>query len=191
MKHLQLLTKSKTSKSDLQAFYLPIATAFLCALFISPAYATDAHTADKSSRIINLDPVFTHKLQISSSEDTSGQQAKTQNLLKMESKIADNDIHWLHGFSESNPTIKEESQYLYTGYKWNLADSDANQSGGHYVKLMGGLHREIKEEDNLSLQDLDATPLLIPAYGYQSDNVKTEVSLRRGTALQVDFGFIF
>ena len=176
--------RNKDSKRAPQVFSLPVAAGLLCALFISPAYA-----AGKDARVINLDPVFTHKLQISSSEDTSGQQAKAQNLLNMESKTTDKDVHWLHGFSESNPTIKEESQYLYTGYKWNIADSDTSQSGGHYVKLMGGLHNEVENE--VALQDINATPLLIPAYGYQSNNVKTEVSLRRGSALQVDFGFIF
>jgi len=45
---------------------------------------------------------------------------------------------------------------------------------------MGGLHHEVENE--LSLQDIETTPLVIPAYGYQSENVKTEVSLRKGSA---------
>jgi len=105
MKQLYILTKNNESKSGPQAFALPIAAAFLCALFISPAYA-----AGKNTRVINLDPIFTHKLQIASLEETSGQQINTQNQLNLESKTADNESHWLHGFSESNPTIKEESQ---------------------------------------------------------------------------------
>lgn len=188
MKQIQLLTKNNMSKNGSQAFSLPIAAAFLCALFVSPSYASG-----KDTDALNLHPTFAHKLQSSLDKQTNEPQAKDQSRLNTESKMADTITtdNWLHGFSESNPTIKEESQYLYTGYKWGLADSDANQSGGHYVKLMGGLHREIEAEENLSLQDIEATPLLIPAYGYQSNNVKTEVSLRRGTALQVDFGFIF
>ena len=179
--HMHILMRNKKSNNNPRAFSLPVIAGLLSALFIFPNYAV---ARDNSTS--NLNAIFTHNIHAPSSSKHFEINEDTVNIT--ESQNAD---LWQYGLADSSPTIKEKSQYLYAGYKWGLSNAGKAQPEQHYLKLTGGLHREVDDEQRMSLNELEATPLVRPTYGYQNKNYITEVSLEKGSTLQLNFGFIF
>lgn len=91
-----------------------------------------------------------------------------QNLLGYETRLQN---RYLLGFAMLDNAAGEDSQYAYLGREYRAFESDR-----WYYKLTGGLRHDFDEpgKDEISLNDLDAAPTIIPGIGYQYKNFNAE-----------------
>ena len=113
-----------------------------------------------------------------------------QDMLGVEFQMTDN---WVHGFAMFDNSYGQETQYLYTGYKWTFADMDEIETSHHYFKLTGGLMDGYKDEyqDKIPFNGMGVAPAIVPTYGYQYKNYMAEISLGGISVATVTVGFHF
>ena len=117
--------------------------------------------------------------------DPEPDHVNNQKMLGLESQMNNN---WVFGLVIFDNSFGQNSQYLYTGYKWDLFGSKL-----WYFKLTGGLLHGYKEpyEDKIPLNDLGVAPAIVPTLGFQYKFFVAEANLGGLAALTITAGIAF
>jgi hypothetical protein len=117
--------------------------------------------------------------------DPDPEHVNNQKMLGLESEMKNN---WVFGLAVFDNSFGQNSQYLYTGYKWDLFGSKL-----WYFKLTGGLLHGYKEpyEDKIPLNELGVAPAILPTLGFQYKFFVVEANLAGTAALTITAGIAF
>lgn len=117
--------------------------------------------------------------------DPEPEHVNNQKMLGLESEMKNN---WVFGLAVFDNSFGQNSQYLYTGYKWDLFSSKL-----WYFKLTGGLLHGYKEpyEDKIPLNGLGVAPAIVPTLGFQYKFFVAEANLGGLAALTITAGIAF
>ena len=117
--------------------------------------------------------------------DPDPDHVNNQKMLGLESEMKNN---WVFGLAVFDNSFGQNSQYLYTGYKWDLFGSKL-----WYFKLTGGLLHGYKEpyEDKIPLNELGVAPAILPTLGFQYKFFVVEANLAGTAALTITAGIAF
>jgi hypothetical protein len=117
--------------------------------------------------------------------DPEPDHVNNQKMLGLESQMKNN---WVFGLAIFDNSFGQNSQFLYTGYKWDLFGSKL-----WYFKLTGGLLHGYKEpyEDKIPLNDLGVAPAIVPTLGFQYKFFVAEANLGGLAALTITAGIAF
>ena len=114
--------------------------------------------------------------------DPDPDHVNNQKLLGLESQMKN---QWLFGLAVFDNSFGQNSQYLYTGYKWDLFGSER-----WYFKLTGGLLHGYKEpyDDKIPLNGLGVAPAIVPTLGFQYKFFVAEANLGGLAAMTITAG---
>ena len=117
--------------------------------------------------------------------DPEPDHVNNQKMLGLESQMKNN---WVFGLAIFDNSFGQNSQYLYTGYKWDLFGSNL-----WYFKLTGGLLHGYKEpyDDKIPLNQLGVAPAIVPTLGFQYKFFVAEANLGGLAALTITAGIAF
>jgi len=117
--------------------------------------------------------------------DPEPDHVNNQKMLGLESQMNNN---WVFGLAIFDNSFGQNSQYLYTGYKWDLFGSNL-----WYFKLTGGLLHGYKEpyDDKIPLNQLGVAPAIVPTLGFQYKFFVAEANLGGLAALTITAGIAF
>jgi hypothetical protein len=117
--------------------------------------------------------------------DEDPDHVNNQKMLGLESQMKN---QWLFGLAVFDNSFGQNSQYLYTGYKWDLFGSQL-----WYFKLTGGLLHGYKEpyEDKIPLNGLGVAPAIVPTLGFQYKFFVAEANLGGLAVLTITAGIAF
>ena len=113
-----------------------------------------------------------------------------QNMLGIEMRLAN---RWLYGVTLFDNSFGQESQYVYTGYQWNMSNFSSYGSVLQHFKLTGGLLHGYEDEyqDKIPFNGLGVAPAIVPTYGFRYKNLITEASLGGISAFTITVGYRF
>lgn len=108
-----------------------------------------------------------------------------QKMLGLESQMKN---QWVFGLAIFDNSFGQNSQYLYTGYKWDLLGSQH-----WYFKLTGGLLHGYKEpyDEKIPLNGLGVAPAIVPTLGFQYKFFVAEANLGGLAVLTITAGIAF
>jgi len=117
--------------------------------------------------------------------DEDPDHVNNQKMLGLESQMKN---QWVFGLAVFDNSFGQNSQYLYTGYKWDLFGSQL-----WYFKLTGGLLHGYKEpyEDKIPLNELGVAPAIVPTLGFQYKFFVAEANLGGLAVLTITAGIAF
>jgi len=117
--------------------------------------------------------------------DPDPDHVNNQKALGIETRMKNN---WVIGVAAFDNSFGQNSQYLYTGYMWDLFGSEL-----WYFKLTGGLLHGYKEpyEDKIPLNGLGIAPAILLTLGFQYKFFVTEFNLAGIAALTITAGIAF
>jgi len=117
--------------------------------------------------------------------DPDPDHVNNQKMLGLESQMENN---WVFGLAIFDNSFGQNSQFLYTGYKWDLFGSKL-----WYFKLTGGLLHGYKEpyEDKIPLNGLGVAPAIVPTLGFQYKFFVAEANLGGLAVLTLTAGIAF
>lgn len=117
--------------------------------------------------------------------DPDPDHVNNQKMLGLESQMKNN---WVFGLAIFDNSFGQNSQFLYTGYKWDLFSSKL-----WYFKLTGGLLHGYKEpyDDKIPLNQLGVAPAIVPTLGFQYKFFVAEANLGGLAVLTLTAGIAF
>jgi len=117
--------------------------------------------------------------------DPDPDHVNNQKMLGLESQMNNN---WVFGLAIFDNSFGQNSQFLYTGYKWDLFGSKL-----WYFKLTGGLLHGYKEpyEEKIPLNGLGVAPAIVPTLGFQYKFFVAEANLGGLAVLTLTAGIAF
>ena len=194
MSHLFKFLKSAIYR--LLPFSPGISGTTLCLFLVFTNYAMAANNyfaADNyfyENDSTHIDRVFVYTSFYTNHFSPQDEHVDDQNMFGMEFRMTDK---WMYGLTMFDNSFGQDSEYLYTGYKWSLSDLSTIQNNHHYFKLTGGLLHGYKDEfeDKIPFNGMGVAPAVIPTYGYQYKNYTTEVILGGISVMTVTVGYIF
>lgn len=165
------------------------ATAILCSLCLSPGYVAASGNYFKNFAN-NVDYVSVYTSFYTRHFSPEPYHVNDQNMLGVEMRLVNK---WSYGVTFFDNSFGQESQYLYTGYQWNLSDFSSYGSVRQHFKLTGGLVHGYKDEyqDKIPFNGLGIAPAIIPTYGVRYKNLITEASLGGVSAFMISVGYRF
>lgn len=118
------------------------------------------------------------------------QHINDQAMLGVEMRLVN---RWLYGVTLFDNSFGQESQYLYTGYQWNISRFGSYASIRQHIKVTGGLLHGYKDEyqDKIPFNGLGVAPAIVPTYGVRYKNLITEASLGGVSAFTITVGYRF
>lgn len=139
---------------------------------------------------LNIDKVYVYRSFYTKHFDPKPYHVNEQNMFGLEMRATN---QWMYGFVTFDNSFGQESEYLYTGYKWNIGNTSLYSPGYKYFKLTGGLMHGYKDEyaDKIPFNGLGVAPAVIPTLGYQYKNYVSEVSLGGLSVFTVTLGYAF
>jgi len=174
-------------------FQAPDALIRICVLLVftlactGPCLAQDAadNEDSKQSSGWEIDQWYIFTSLYTKHFDPDPDHVNNQKALGIETQMKNN---WVIGVAAFDNSFGQPSQYLYTGYKWDLFGSRL-----WYFKLTGGLLHGYKEpyEDKIPLNGLGIAPAILPTLGFQYKFFVTEVNLAGTAALTITAGIAF
>lgn len=117
--------------------------------------------------------------------DPDPEHVNSQKMLGLESQMKN---QWLFGLAVFDNSFGQNSQYLYTGYKWDLFGSER-----WYFKFTGGLLHGYKDpyDDKIPLNGLGVAPAIVPTLGFQYKFFVAEANLGGLAVLTITAGIAF
>jgi hypothetical protein len=114
--------------------------------------------------------------------DPDPDHVNNQKMLGLESHMKN---QWVFGLAVFDNSFGQNSQYLYTGYKWDLFGSQR-----WYFKLTGGLLHGYKEpyDDKIPLNGMGVAPAIVPTLGFQYKFLVAEANLGGLAAMTITAG---
>jgi hypothetical protein len=164
----------------------------LCSILFLSLHAKAEEKYYSSNNTLDIDRVYVYTSIFTQHVSPEEEHVNDQNMFGVEFRMTNK---WMYGFTKFNNSFGQESQYLYTGYKWGILKSARYRDSYQYFKLTGGLLHGYKDEyeDKIPLNGLGVAPAIIPTYGYQNKklNLFTEVSLGGASVVVVTLGYLF
>lgn len=166
-----------------------VTTCVLCPIFFLPGYAAASDSYLKNF-VDNVDNVSVYTSFYTQHFSPESDHVNDQNMLGVEMRLVNK---WLYGVTLFDNSFGQESQYLYTGYQWNLSGFSSFGSVRQHFKLTGGLVHGYKDEyqDKIPFNGLGVAPAIIPTYGVRYKNLITEASLGGVSAFTITVGYRF
>lgn len=183
--------KSKFSIANAVTVFLTHPNIYiLCSLLFvaGNALATDYQYIDKNP--INIDRIYVYTSFYTKHFSPDPDHVNDQDMFGIELRMTNKRMY---GFTKFNNSFGQDSEYLYTGYKWNLSDAVTIHPSNHYFKLTGGLLHGYKDEyqDKIPFNGLGVAPAIVPTYGYLYKNYTGEVSLGGISVATITIGYVF
>jgi hypothetical protein len=183
----------KTGSRSRGAFQAPGVVMQICFLlaflmvYTGPCLAQDdaGNTNSDQSSGWEIDEWYIYTSLYTKHFDPDPDHVNNQKALGIETRMKNN---WVIGVAAFDNSFGQNSQYLYTGYQWDLFGSEL-----WYFKLTGGLLHGYKEpyEDKIPLNGLGIAPVILPTLGFQYKFFVTEFNLAGIAALTITAGIAF
>ena len=176
---------------------LPALLNWLCTLFIAspllllaPSQAQALPDKQFLRDHLNIDKIYVYRSFYTKHFDPEPYHVNEQDMFGLEMRATN---QWMYGFVTFDNSFGQPSEYLYTGYKWNIGDASLFNPSYKYFKLTGGLMHGYKDEyaDKIPFNGLGVAPAVIPTLGYQYKNYVSEVSLGGLSVFTVTLGYAF
>ena len=167
----------------------PIKTGALFSLLLLPGYiaASDNYYRNFTGNIERVSVYTSFYTQHFSPEPDH---VNDQNMLGLEMRLVN---RWIYGATLFDNSFGQTSQYLYTGYQWNISDFSSYGAVRQHLKLTGGLLHGYKDEyqDKIPFNGLGVAPAIVPTYGVKYKNLVTEASFGGVSAFTITVGYSF
>ncbi len=169
-----------------------ICSLFLTAplLLLAPSQAQAIQDKQFLRNYLNIDKIYVYRSFYTKHFDPEPYHVNEQDMFGLEMRATN---QWMYGFVTFDNSFGQPSEYLYTGYKWNIGDTSLFKPSYKYFKLTGGLMHGYKGEyaDKIPFNGLGVAPAVIPTLGYQYKNYVSEVSLGGLSVFTVTLGYAF
>lgn len=190
MFYLYKLPKIRLGNKNLLLFFARINISILCSFLIVPNFV---EAADKSFSIkdtLGINRIYVYTSLYTQHTSPDEEHVNDTDMLGVELRMNDK---WLYGFTKFINSFGQESEYLYTGYKWSILQSTRYRENHQYFKLTGGLLHGYKDEyeDEIPFNGLGVAPAVVPTYGFQMKSFISEISLGGAAVVLVTFGYVF
>jgi len=143
----------------------------LVAIFFSAnCLAQDGGWYPHLTRKLDIETGYVYSSLYTQHYDSDPDHVNDQNMLGLEFETRKRRVYGLSIFDNS---FGQDSEYLYTGYKFRAFASDR-----WYYKITGGLIHGYRGEykDKIPLNDMGVAPVIIPSIGVQHKNFAAEFS---------------
>ena len=161
----------------------------VCSLFLLPGHVAAGDNYLKNFAN-NIDHVSVYTSFYTQHFSPKPYHVNDQNMLGVEMRLVNK---WIYGVTLFDNSFGQESQYLYTGYQWNMSDFSGYGSVRQHFKLTGGLVHGYKDEyqDKIPFNGLGVAPGIVPTYGIRYKNFITEASLGGVSVVAITVGYRF
>lgn len=96
---------------------------------------------------------------------------------------------WLAGFASFRNSFDQPTQFLYAGYSWALPHT---RDHGYFKLAAGPMHGyKGKYKDKIPLNQAGVAPAVLPAFGFEYDQFRSELVVFGGAGFMLTMGFQF